>query len=188
MAILESSSWQAPPPVWSIDPSGEILTLETAPFTDFWQRPQNNVSADNGHFFHCGVQGDFTLTAHVAFRPAHQYDQAGLMVRISPTCWLKTSVENEPGGHAMLGVVVTNHGYSDWSTQAFPGGPGQVWLRVRRRGGDYTVESSADGSDWTQIRLSHLLEESTGLEAGLYACSPKGAGFSATFSKISLER
>ena len=37
------------------------------------------------------------MTAHVAFNPVHRYDQAGLMVRVSPTCWLKTSVEHEPG-------------------------------------------------------------------------------------------
>ena len=37
--------------------------------------------------------GDFALTAHVRVRPVHQYDQAGVMVRVSSSCWLKASVE-----------------------------------------------------------------------------------------------
>jgi regulation of enolase protein 1 (concanavalin A-like superfamily) len=45
----------------------------------------------------------------------------GLMVQVSPSCWLKTSVEaGAPGEPSQLGVVVTNGGFSDWSTQDFP--------------------------------------------------------------------
>lgn len=42
------------------------------------------------------------------------------MVLLSPSCWLKTSVEHNPGHPNQLGVVVTNGGYSDWSTMDFP--------------------------------------------------------------------
>jgi regulation of enolase protein 1 (concanavalin A-like superfamily) len=118
----------------------------------------------------------------------HQYDQAGLMVRVSPGCWLKTSVEHEPEGPSRLGAVVTNHGYSDWSTQAFPSGPGEVWLRVRREGDDYLVESSRDGGRWEQLRVAHLHEgRGQPVLAGLYACSPRGAGFRAEFDRFAID-
>jgi len=43
------------------------------------------------------------------------------MVQCSPSCWLKASAEaGAPGAASQLGVVVTNGGFSDWSTMDFP--------------------------------------------------------------------
>jgi regulation of enolase protein 1 (concanavalin A-like superfamily) len=84
--------------------------------------------------------------------------------------------------------VVTNAGYSDWSTQPFPQGPGALWLRVCREADDYMVEASNDGLEWQQLRLAHL-HEGRGLPVlcGVYACSPKGAGFRTEFGQIAID-
>jgi regulation of enolase protein 1 (concanavalin A-like superfamily) len=178
--------WHCEPPQWSVD-AGR-LRVEPGAATDFWQRTHYGFSADNGHFLHTEMAGDFVLTTHVHFRPVHQYDQAGVMVRVSPSCWLKSSVEHEPDGPGRLGAVVTNFGYSDWSTQSFATGPGDVWLRVRREGDDYLVEASPDGRVWQQLRLAHLHEgRGRAVTSGIYACSPRGAGFRAEFSHLTLD-
>src|SRR5262249_41045207 len=97
-------------------------------------------------------------------------------------------VEYELDGPSRLGAVVTNYGYSDWSTQAFPPGPGAVWLRVRREGDDYLVDASRDGRVWEQIRLAHLHEgRGAAVACGLYACSPRGAGFVAEFDSLTID-
>ncbi|HXV43877.1 MAG TPA: DUF1349 domain-containing protein, partial [Anaerolineae bacterium] len=127
--------WYCPPAKWSINPAASVLAVEPEAKTDYWQKTHYGFEADSGHFLFAEVDGDLILTTQVSFRPAHQYDQAGLMVRISPQCWLKTSVEYEPDGPARLGAVVTNFGYSDWSTQNFTGN--KVSLRIRREGSDY---------------------------------------------------
>ena len=110
------------------------------------------------------------------------------MVRLSADCWLKTSIEHEPGPTNRLGVVVTNGGYSDWSTQDVPGDLRETCLRVERTGADYLVEWSTDGSNWSQLRLAHLHADDgqQGVAAGLYACSPKAAGFVAEFAFLVL--
>jgi hypothetical protein len=180
--------WHCEPSRWSIDPGARLLRVEPDAPTDFWQRTHYGFTVDNGHFLHCDVAGDFILTAHVRFRPVHQYDQAGVMVRVSPSSWLKSSVEHEPSGPSRLGAVVTNFGYSDWSTQEFPSGPGAVWLRVRREGDDYLVEASGDGGSWVQIRMAHLHEgRGAAVAAGLYACSPKGVGFAAELTHFAID-
>lgn len=186
MSTLDSMVWLSPPPVWSVEAGGAKLRLQTAAQTDFWQRTHYGFRADNGHFLHCPVEGGFALTARVSYQPLHQYDQAGLMVRFSEDCWLKTSVECEPEGEARLGAVVTNHGYSDWSTQPFAAGPASLWLRIEREGGDFRVDWSRDGESWTQLRLAHLHGASPVALAGVYACSPKAAGFSAVFDAVTL--
>ena len=64
-----------------------------------------------------------------------------------------------------------------------------MWLRVRRDGDDYLVDASRDGRAWTQIRVAHL-HKGRGLPVacGIYACSPKGAGFVADFTEFAIDR
>jgi uncharacterized protein len=187
--------WHHPPSRWSMGASGLVVFPDAA--TDFWQRTHYGFRADNGHFLGLPVPGDFLLTTRVRFHPVHQYDQAGLMVRYSPQCWLKTSVEFELEGPCRLGAVVTQGGYSDWSTQDFPRERNEVDLRVRKAGNDFTVEYSdprlpcnvGEAAAWTQIRLAHLeCAEGAPLLAGLYACSPKGAGFRAEFEFLRVDQ
>ena len=111
------------------------------------------------------------------------------MVRVSPECWIKTSVEYETDMPWQLGAVVTNDGYSDWSTQAFPADRNEAWFRIIRAGADYTIQWSADGKTWEQLRVTHLHADEAGapVSCGVYACSPKGAGFMAEFTAVTLE-
>ena len=113
-----------------------------------------------------------------------------ILVGNSSGCWLKTSVEHEPARAGRLGAVVTNAGYSDWSTQPFAAGAAEVWLRIRREGQDYVVDASLDGREWEQIRMARLHEDRAGLavDCGLYACSPKDAGFVADFRYLEVAR
>jgi regulation of enolase protein 1 (concanavalin A-like superfamily) len=185
-------SWRCEPHRWSLDPVNRCLRIEPDGGTDFWQTTHYGFQADNGHLLLARISSDFVVTTGVRCHPVHQYDQAGLMVRISPSCWLKTSIEYEPDGPSRLGAVVTNQGYSDWSTQPVPAGLREICLRVRREGTDYLVEASPEGKDWDQIRMAHLYDDRDGaaVECGLYVCSPKGAGYVAEFSffHIDVER
>jgi regulation of enolase protein 1 (concanavalin A-like superfamily) len=182
-------SWRCPPGHWQVEPALGRLCVEPDAETDFWQRTHYGFSVDNGHFLFAEVAGNFRLATQVRFAPAHQYDQAGLMVRLTADCWLKTSIEHEPGPSNRLGVVVTNAGYSDWSTQDVPGDVREIWLRLERTGADYLVESSTDGSNWTQLRIAHLHADDgqQPVAAGLYACSPKAAGYVAEFAYLSFD-
>jgi len=134
--------------------------------------------------------GNFVLSTKTRFFPQHQYDQAGLMVRISPDFWLKTSIEFEPDEPNRLGVVVTRHGYSDWSTQDISKRVSEYCLRIRREGDDYIVEyRQTEAGYWSQIRMAYLENVGcTAVQCGLYACSPIDAGFRAGFEYLNLEK
>ena len=123
--------------------------------------------------------------------PLNQYDQAGLMVRVDADCWLKTAVEFEPEGPSRLGAVVTNGGWSDWSTQDVEPEAGRhAAYRVTLTGAELLVEARlGDDTPWSQIRLARLHAGGKGpVLAGLYACSPKEDGFAATFKRLLIER
>lgn len=188
--LSDRLTWFNPPPAWRV--TDHQLIVQPAANTDFWQRTHYGFRADNGHFLYTTLTGDFVLSAHVHFNPANQYDQAGLMVRISADCWLKTSVEYEPDKPDWLGTVVTNHGYSDWSTQSFPPGYNHLALRIRRENNVYTVEHrpphAPNAAGWVQMRLATLLADDglQPVQAGLYACSPRGEGYSAAFDFLKI--
>jgi len=182
--------WWNPPP--RAEAGGSRLLVATRAGTDFWQGTHYGFRVDNGHCLFCEVSGDFVMETTLRLDPVHQYDQAGLMVRLSEACWLKTSIEHEPEGPSRLGAVVTNAGWSDWSTQDWDPALRAVSLRIRREGADYIVDHAriaAPGAAraWSQIRMARLHEDDgTGhaLQAGLYACSPKGEGFTAEFDYL----
>ncbi len=181
--------WLNRPEKWCLR-NGELV-IEPERCTDFWQRTRYGFQADTGHVLGMELRGDFLLETEVRMDPAHQYDQAGLMVRLNTQCWLKASVEFEEEGPSSLGAVVTNAGYSDWSVQGFSDARTRFKLRIRRSKGDYEVEYQAPeaaegetlGQAWRTIRVCHLLEDDNSQAAfcGAYACSPKAAGLVARF-------
>lgn len=186
----ERLQWFCPPQRVRVEPAPGRLVIEPDAATDFWQRTHYGFRADNGHFLHLRATGNFVLTTRLSGAPRHQYDQAGLMLRVSPDCWLKTSVEFEPDeAHDRLGVVVTNHGYSDWSTQPLEKAQRELWFRIRAQTTAVIVESSFDGLAWQQLRMAHLAERTpaASLGCGVYACSPKGAGYRAEFYELTFE-
>ena len=133
------------------------------------------------------MEGDFVLESEISCQFENQYDQAGLMVRVSDLCWVKTSVEYEAGEPNKLGAVVTNHGYSDWSTQDVEDVLTTYRLKISRKGSDYRIEYfNAHDSSWIQLRLLHLFDQPV-VQAGIYCCSPKERGFVASFDYFILE-
>ena len=181
--------WLNPPKRWRLDARGSGLVVEPDGQTDFWQRTHYGFSADNGHFLGLELRSDFVLSTEVRLHPVHQYDQAGLMIRGDANCWIKASVEHELEGRPQLGAVVTNNGYSDWSLQDFPFPNAALRLRITKHGADVQVEfSPAGGGPWQLMRVARLhWPDPIPLRAGLYACSPKGAGFRAEFAFLRVE-
>jgi regulation of enolase protein 1 (concanavalin A-like superfamily) len=88
--------------------------------TDFWQKTHYGFERDSGHFLGVSVSEEFTARVRVQGEFRSLYDQAGLMLRIDETRWIKTGVEFTDG-ERFLSTVVTN-GSSDWSvSQPFQG-------------------------------------------------------------------
>jgi regulation of enolase protein 1 (concanavalin A-like superfamily) len=176
--ISSSLYWFNEPKKWKVERSSLVIEPEK---TDFWQKTHYGFEYDNGHCLFYRARGDFVLSTRVRFYPQHQYDQAGLMIRMSKDFWLKTSVEYENEALSRLGVVVTNLGYSDWSTQDFDPGDNEIELKVSKHGMDYVVEFKLGHAPWSQMRLAHLHKKDDVVQCGIYACSPIDTGYVAEF-------
>jgi regulation of enolase protein 1 (concanavalin A-like superfamily) len=113
------------------------------------------------------------------------YDQAGLMIRLDETTWMKTGIEFVNGIHYVSAVVTRD--FSDWSVLPFHDYPGSIRLRLKREGGAVTVEYSGGDGNWIMFRTAYL-STADELEVGRMAAAPDGPGFEAVFSEYSLKR
>lgn len=167
--------WLNEPPRWR--ESGELIEITAGARTDFWRKTHDGGNRDNGHFYYRSFSGDFRAEVKVSGRYAAQYDQAGLMVRLDETCWLKCGVEFLDGVQQASAVVT--HDWSDWSVLPLANPPA-IWLRVVRSGATLEVFYSLDGQAFSMIRQAYLTETAR-LDVGVMIAAPTGPGFSATF-------
>lgn len=168
--------WHHPPPTWDEDDG--TLTVTTGPKTDFWRTTHYGFVRDNGHFFGREMTGDFLAEVKVTGAYRDLYDQAGLMIRVDETTWLKCGIELVDG--VQQASVVVTRDFSDWSVVPLPANPPAVWLRLTRTGGDVEVHLSVDGQRFDLLRVAHLSPQPT-VRVGPMCASPEGEGFSVTF-------
>lgn len=176
---------------WYNDPQNvrfveEGMLIETKPHSDFWQNIDYNFAKDDGHLFAKTVEGDFILTVVCSFPVIKENAQCGLMVRSNAANWIKAGLYSTNVDSPQIGVVSANHGSSDWSLVDLPVDCRKIWLRLRRRGKDFVVWYSLDGSAFKQIRLSHLPKAETLMDIGAFACSPGDESFEAIFQEIDI--
>jgi regulation of enolase protein 1 (concanavalin A-like superfamily) len=183
---------------------------------DFWQKTYYEplMAKDDGVVLgtplpagECYMETAFTLA------PRAQFDQAGLSVRLSADAWLKCGIEYVDGT-PRASVVVTNGGWSDWSTQPWPAL--SMGVRVSRVGGASFVvefrredggrgEGAKGEGGWAFARVCSLVALTGAAAAaaaaaagapevcgGMYWCSPTTTGApplaEVSFHRFSLSR
>jgi regulation of enolase protein 1 (concanavalin A-like superfamily) len=182
-SIPEPFFWLNEPARYRLGAGLEIWTDEK---TDFWQTTHYGFQRDDGHCLLRPLVGDFSVLAHVEYRPKSQYDQCGLMVRVDCENWIKVSIEYEDETTSRLGSVVTNLGFSDWATQDIPSADREMWYRISKSADDFLLENSYDGHTWLQLRITHLHKATDPLQVGVYACSPTGRDYWCRFRLLEL--
>ena len=178
--------WIRPPKVYKIEE--KKITMTTEPDTDLWQRTYYGFQNDNAPCLQMKTSEKFfTFVVKTEFESKIKYDQSGIVMYLDSDNWAKASVEYENDQIQRLGSVVTNNGYSDWSSNDIPSSIKSIWFRFSRRESDYYIEYSEDGKNWKQMRLFHMFKGDGEISFGIYACSPNKAGsFNATFSDMEL--
>ncbi len=172
--------WLNDPPTWRED--NGILAVRAAAKTDFWRKTHDGGIRDNGHFYFDTAQHDFSAVLEIVGEYEEQYDQAGLMVRLDETTWLKCGVELKDG--IQYASVVVTRDWSDWSVVRLDR-PESIWFRVHRIQNTFEVEFSLDGEAYQMIRQA-FLTEAPELQVGPMIAAPKGDGFRAVFKDFTV--
>jgi regulation of enolase protein 1 (concanavalin A-like superfamily) len=173
--------WYNEPPQWNAQ--GGTIQITTAPKTDYWRKTHYGFIRDNGHFYYQEVSGDFVAQVKFSGQYRDLYDQAGLMLRLDETTWIKCGIEYVHGVQQASAVVTRE--FSDWSVTPLPQNPAAVWLRVTAKLPAVEVHYSVDGETYHLLRMGYLTEAQP-IQVGIMCCSPDGDGFSVTFEDLSI--
>lgn len=167
----------------SAEISEHYLTLTTDQKTDFWRETHYGFTRDTGHFLGVVTADGFTAKIRVQGKFRSLYDQAGLMVRLDETCWVKTGVEITDG-EAFLSTVVTD-GKSDWSVSQPFKELEDFYIRVTLSKGTMRIQASRDGKFWPLLRLTSFPMADT-YQVGPAACTPERSGLAVSFSEFEI--
>ncbi|CZT37166.1 DUF1349 domain-containing protein [Rhizobium sp. 9140] len=178
---LKQAKWLNEPAVWKAIETG--VTLTTDMNTDFWRETHYGFTRDSGHFLGVPVDDDFTVRVRIQGEFRSLYDQAGLMVRIDESRWVKTGVEFTDG-ERFLSAVVTD-GKSDWSVSQPFDQLEDFHIRVTLKGGAIRIQASSDGKRWPLLRLAPFPRAQRYL-VGVTACTPERSGLNVQFSDFSI--
>ncbi len=181
----ENTFWVNQPSEFKI--SENEIVIHTEPGTDFWQRTYYGFQNDNAPTLLTKTgEKYFSFVVKTEFDSKRRFDQCGVILYQNCDNWLKASIEYENNEFQRLGSVVTNHGYSDWSTTDIDVSVRSMWYRISRRESDYCLECSADGVHFKQMRICHMWEGGEEIQFGIYACSPENSSFEAKFTHMAV--
>ena len=167
---------------------GDTIEIVTKAKTDLWQRTYYHFRNDNAPVLQISTwEKFFSFVVKTNFKESHhRFDQCGVVMYLDSDNWLKGSIEYENEQFQHLGSVATNNGYSDWATTAIPADVKEMWYRLSRRDDDFCIECSANGNDWSQMRVCHMYEAKDEIRFGIYACSPEESSFKAVFTDMKI--
>ena len=167
---------------------GDTIEIVTKAKTDLWQRTYYHFRNDNAPVLQISTwEKFFSFVVKTNFKESHhRFDQCGVVMYLDSDNWLKGSIEYENEQFQHLGSVATNNGYSDWATTAIPADVKEMWYRLSRRDDDFCIECSANGNEWSQMRVCHMYEAKDEIRFGIYACSPEESSFKAVFTDMKI--
>jgi len=153
--------------------TGPTMTLRAPAKKDFWRRTYYapTLLKDDGPalLLAIGPEQECTVCVDFELTPKAQFDQAGLLVYLDPTHWLKCGIEF-CDGVPRLSCVVTNV-FSDWSTQPWKSTGARLRLHKVLQGESVVIEAAELGCDKFEFsRIAHL---STKMSSGCIEGDPE---------------
>lgn len=163
------------------------VEIITEPHTDLWQRTYYHFRNDNAPVLQLETDEQFfSFVVKTDFDTKVRYDQSGIVMYLDSDNWLKAAMEYENDKIQRLGSVVTNNGYSDWSSVDVDASIKSMWFRFSRREDDFCIENSVDGVNFKQMRICHMFNAKEKISFGIYACSPEDSTFKASFTDMEM--
>lgn len=175
---------------WTTEPASfqlvkDRFVVEAKEGSDFWESTYYGFRHRNGHALLAEWDGSQAIEISFDLKSFTElYDQAGLMLWHNESHWIKAGIEiNDGVPHA---AVVATDQFSDWSLAPVPDWEGRiVTIRASYQNEAVIIRARTDIHGWRTIRVARFAHQD-GMQAGLYVCSPKRAGFKVEFSRWEL--
>lgn len=179
---LEKMNWFNEPSEWAID--GNCLMMAVTPNSDYWRVSHYGFTVDDAPFYYAEYGGEFEAKVKISGNYKARFDQAGMMIRLDCENYIKTGIEFVDGKYN-LSTVVT-HTTSDWSVIALDRPVEFIWIKAVRRLDAVEIFYSFDDREYMMMRNAWL-HANRPVRIGMFAASPDGEGFRASFEAFSVK-
>ena len=179
---LEKMNWFNEPDNWSIN--NGTLTMDVTPNCDYWRISHYGFTVDDAPFYYAEYGGEFEAKVQISGDYKVRFDQAGMMIRLDHENYIKTGIEYVDGKYN-LSTVVT-HKTSDWSVIALDRPVEGIWIKAIRRLDAVEIFYSFDDNEYIMMRNAWV-EANHPIKIGMFAASPDGNGFKASFSHFQVK-
>lgn len=157
------------------------LVIRAAEGSDAWRTTSYGFVHDNAHALLSDLPDGWAVQTSFIADFDHQFDQAGLLVRVDEKHWAKSGLEFCDG--SMQASVVVTDMSSDWSVAWVPEWAGsEVSVRVSRSGDALTFRIRSEAEPWRFLRLAPIDPDAVAY-AGPYCCAPSRDGLSVSFTR-----
>lgn len=171
-------TWTHEPANVTIDDTGLHVTAREG--SDAWRITSYGFIHATEHALLADLKPESALEVQFRLDFSHQFDQAGIFIKVDDETWIKAGVELSDGEES-LGAVVTQ-GTSDWSLSPVPDWAGRlVTVRGSRSGNALTVRARVDDEPWRLVRVAPLDADAT-VTAGPLCCAPTSAELTVHFT------
>eukprot|EP00931_Biecheleriopsis_adriatica_P069801 TRINITY_DN43611_c0_g1_i1.p1 TRINITY_DN43611_c0_g1~~TRINITY_DN43611_c0_g1_i1.p1 ORF type:complete len:230 (-),score=42.06 TRINITY_DN43611_c0_g1_i1:135-824(-) len=199
--------WTYPPAEGSTQRKSDELEIHPEAGRDFWSRtfyrPLLIKSDALGLLAPVEAKSEATLEVALTLKHVAQFDQAGVLVYIDEATWVKAGIEFADG-KPRLSCVVTNHGFSDWSTSQWhpvvdDASLSRIRLRVHKllpgseQGQAVVIEAAVPAKEdealpqWDSVRIAAISSSDKSWRWGPFAASPTAQiGCVARFESLSI--
>jgi regulation of enolase protein 1 (concanavalin A-like superfamily) len=174
--------WFNHPLNWKED--GNSLSVTVQPDTDYWQITHYGFKRDNGPFYFLETAGNFEASVKITGNYQELYHQAGLMIRVDESNWIKTGIEFV-NGFQNVSAVVTRF-FSDWSVVANNENPASVWLKLLRKDDYVEISYSFNNQYFQMLRLAYF-PPTIKVQIGMFAAAPGKKNFAVIFEDFKVE-
>ena len=180
---LADLQWLNKPSDYGLANGELIITAKQG--SDFFINPEDMAVSNSAPVLYKELADDFIATVSVSPDLSSMWNAAGLLLMIDDSHWIKFVFENSDATGPSI-VSVTTRGISDDANGVRLAEKSTIWLKIIRKGNNYAMHWSADGTNFKMARLS-AMPASAKVKIGLEAQSPVGEKAIHKFHHFSIE-
>lgn len=177
--------WENKPETCSV--KGTSVTMRANGEKYLWGDSHDfDVDFPYSHFYCRYIAGNFSTETTVLLTDNWKYGNAGLLIRLSQSNWIKLYVGKEMDVLRLNTVYAGDVTHIDYATAPLCTGRNKIWLRISCNNGALRLSYSANGRAYETVRILNMPAGYTSAQVGLMADAPMSTGFDASFEAFSV--
>lgn len=160
-----------------------IIEMEAGAGTNLFNDMCSDYRGDYFPFYYVKYTGDFVVQAKISPEFKAIYDLGCIIVYDNPNKWIKFAYENADSGQPAMVSVITDDVSDDSNGEKLD--EVGVWMRIVRKGNNFSLHYSKDKNNWTLVRIFQL-EMNEEIMLGISAQSPMGNGCTVCFEGLEI--